>query len=606
MMGLRLLIAGLFAGALTFALPAAAACKLDMIVQAPVTMMGLAPVVAAKINGKDANLLVDLGAFFGSISRSRADYFQLRPGSLPPYMEVRGVGGSADVKVGTATSFSLLGSNFHNSQFLIGGPEFGPSVDGILGRNFLLVADAELDLANGVVRLFDPKDCPGQPLAYWATNTPYSIVELELPKGRTGPVIGSAWVNGVKMRVMFDSGASTSVLTLKAAGRAGIHRDSEGASAGGTTGGFGRQSIETWIAPVQSFKIGDEEIKNTRMRIGAVELEDVDMLIGADFMLSHRIYIARSQNRLYFTYNGGPVFRLDAAPVPAGGAAAAPGAPPPAPVAGAAPPPPPPSADEPKDAAGFARRGDAFVARREYAQAIADFSRAMELDAKDPQFPYDRAMARIAARQQVLAMSDFDEALKLKPDFTLALLARGHLKLAAKDDAGAKLDLDAAVRIDPSLILEVGQVYESESRWPPAIASYSQWIDANPKDDRLASALNSRCWARAQANLELDQALDDCNRAVKLRPSTAPLLDSRGLVHLRLGQYDQAIADYDAALKLQPKEAWSLYGRGLAELKTGKTAEGQADLEASADLAPGLAERAKRVGLGADQAIAKP
>ena len=35
------------------------------------------------------------------------------------------------------------------------------------------------------------------------------------------------------------------------------------------------------------------------------------MLIGADFFLSHRIYVASSQRKLYFTYNGGPVFNLD-------------------------------------------------------------------------------------------------------------------------------------------------------------------------------------------------------------------------------------------------------------------------------------------------------
>ena len=34
------------------------------------------------------------------------------------------------------------------------------------------------------------------------------------------------------------------------------------------------------------------------------------MLIGADFFLSHRIYVASSQRKLYFTYNGGPVFNL--------------------------------------------------------------------------------------------------------------------------------------------------------------------------------------------------------------------------------------------------------------------------------------------------------
>ena len=69
----------------------------------------------------------------------------------------------------------------------------------------------------------------------------------------------------------------------------------------------------TWIAPFASFKIGDEEIRNTRLRIGDIAT-DIDMLIGADFFLSHHLYVASSQHKLYFTYNGGPVFDLSASP----------------------------------------------------------------------------------------------------------------------------------------------------------------------------------------------------------------------------------------------------------------------------------------------------
>ena len=568
------------------ALPARAACKLDMLAQVPVTMKGLDPVISAKINGLDANLVLDFGAFFGSISRSRAEHFHLKIGNLPPYLQVRGVNGAADVGLATASQFTLLGRPFPNTQFLLGGPEFGPSVDGVIGRNFLMIADAEIDLANGMVRLFDPKGCGGQPLAYWAgPGAPYSVVELESPRYRTDQILGKAQVNGVSLRVGFDSGASTSVLTLRAAARAGIRRDAPGVVAAGLTGGFGRHSIETWIAPVSDFKIGDEEIKNTRLRIGALELDDVDMLIGADFMLSHHLYVARGQNRLYFTYNGGPVFRLDVdrtLAAPAAPTDAAKGA------------------DEPKDAAAYARRAAAFSARREYEQAIADLTRAMALDAKDPQLPYDRAIARLQNRQPLLGMSDLDEALKLKPDFTLALLARGRLKLLAHDAPGALPDFEAALKLDPALRIQVAQIYEGSELFEPAIAHYDRWIADNPKDERLAFALNGRCWARAQINRDLDKALADCDRALKLRPNTASLLDSRGLVHLRLAQYALAIADYDQALKLQPKEAWSLYGRGVAELRTGKTTEGQADLKASAELAPLLAERAKRIGVTAE------
>jgi hypothetical protein len=43
-------------------------------------------------------------------------------------------------------------------------------------------------------------------------------------------------------------------------------------------------------------------------------------LIGADFFRAHRVYVARGQAKMYFTYLGGPVFqniRQPAAPAPA-------------------------------------------------------------------------------------------------------------------------------------------------------------------------------------------------------------------------------------------------------------------------------------------------
>jgi hypothetical protein len=33
------------------------------------------------------------------------------------------------------------------------------------------------------------------------------------------------------------------------------------------------------------------------------------MLLGADFLRAHRVYVAHSQRRMYFTYEGGPVFQ---------------------------------------------------------------------------------------------------------------------------------------------------------------------------------------------------------------------------------------------------------------------------------------------------------
>ena len=40
--------------------------------------------------------------------------------------------------------------------------------------------------------------------------------------------------------------------------------------------------------------------------------EFADMLLGIDFLRAHRVYVAHSQGKLYFTYNGGPVFSVAA------------------------------------------------------------------------------------------------------------------------------------------------------------------------------------------------------------------------------------------------------------------------------------------------------
>jgi tetratricopeptide (TPR) repeat protein len=77
----------------------------------------------------------------------------------------------------------------------------------------------------------------------------------------------------------------------------------------------------------------------------------------------------------------------------------------------------------------------------------------------------------------------------------------------------------------------------------------------------------------------------------------AEVLDSRGLVHYRRGEFRDAISDYDAALKAQPNLAWSRLGRGLARLKTGDLAGGRADIAAAEALQPGIRQKAEGYGL---------
>ena len=145
--------------------------------------------------------------------------------------------------------------------------------------------------------------------------------------------------------------------------------------------------------------------------------------------------------------------------------------------------------------------------------------------------------------------------------------------------------------------MTLAELYLQMQDFPDAVGQYDLWIAAHPDDFRRWTALNGRCWARAQWGHDLEQALSDCNAALRSMPKMANVLDSRGLVRLRRGEFERAIADYDAALALNPELAWSLYGRGLAELKTGATTKGDADLAAAIALDPRQVARAKALGL---------
>jgi predicted aspartyl protease len=321
------LVTGVAMGALWLGpVEAQANCKLNSI-NAPVQVEGLRLRTTVKINGDDAHLLVDSGAYFNSIAAKFAQDKKLQPvkqavtGShIASSVEqnVTGVGGVRRTGVYViAPSLEIVHSKFKDVPFMT--IDIGDA-DGLLGQNFLHAFDDEYDLKNGVLRLVQPEDCKASNLAYWAkTGTAYSVMPLETGAGDDRETKGYVTINGVKLRAAFDTGSPRTFITIRAAARAGVKSSDPGVKPNGEISGVDRDHIKTWLAPFASVKIGDEEIKNTRLVIGDTNPDGFDVLIGMDFFLSHHIYVANSQDKLYFTYEGGQVFKIS----PGDGASAA-------------------------------------------------------------------------------------------------------------------------------------------------------------------------------------------------------------------------------------------------------------------------------------------
>jgi tetratricopeptide (TPR) repeat protein len=573
-------------------------CKVGKIAEFPIAMVGLRPLMTAAINDVDVQFVVDSGAFYSMISAASAAQLKLRTSYAPLGFYLTGVHGAADASIATAKTFTLAGVPLHNVEFLVGGSEAGAGSIGLLGQNVLHIEDVEYDLGHGMVRLIKAVGCKKTRLAYWAGNsTPYSVIDLaaepDTNSQRLSHTLSTAYINGVKIRVLFDSGAGNSMLSLKAAARAGIKPGSPGVVSAGESYGIGKSTFASYIAPVSSFRIGDEETKNTRLRIGDIDLSNADMLLGADFFLSHRIYVANSQDKLYFTYNGGPVFNLTTSNRPVTELATDASAQQ-LNKAGAA----------IEDAADFSRRGAALASRREFDQALTVLTRACELAPENPEYLYQRGMVYWQLKQPDAAMADFDQALELKPNSLPTLIARAQLLLQRGDNDRAVADLDAADAIaarEANERFQMADAYERADRLTAAIAQLTPWINSHADDARLPAALNARCWNRALEGADLPLAVKDCNAALRSADKSslfyAKVVDSRGLVFLRMGNYDKSIADYDASLKINAKNAWSLYGRGIDKLRKQKTSDGDADIAQAMAVWPRVVEEFKRRGI---------
>ena len=185
---------------------------------------------------------------------------------------------------------------------------------------------------------------------------------------------------------------------------------------------------------------------------------------------------------------------------------------------------------------------------------LADVDRALAIGGGEARIYYWRARRHLEWGETDLALADVAKALEYAPNSFRLRQLRAEINSNTGRTAAAIAEFDALIALQPG--------------WPDLV--------------------NSRCWARAVAGVQLSLALADCDTVVGWEPDRPEALDSRGLVKLRLGDLKGAIADYDAALKQDPEFASPLFGRGVAKSWAGDEAGAAADLDKARALDPNI------------------
>lgn len=572
-------------GALAAPMPPVSKCQVAKMAEFPITMAGRRPMVDARFGDKPARFILDSGAFFSTVSRASAAEYGLKVAAAPEWFRLKGIGGDTSAGIADTSDFSVAGIKLPKVGFVVGGSDTGTA--GLLGQNILGIADVEYDLPHGAVRLMKTTNCEGTNLAYWAGNKP--ITELKLEGQAIGLLrphtIATVVLNGVKIRALFDSGAPNSLLSLSVAKRIGITPQSPGVEFVGQGSGLGTRTVPTWLATFDKIDIGGEAISHPKIEFAQIDFENADMLIGADFFLTHRMFVSNATRKMFVTYEGGPVFGLsgrsayssDGKPLDLADKAAT-----------------------PTNAEEFSRRGATYAANHKLSEALSDFDKAIALAPNESRYVYQRAMARFASGDRAGGRADLDRTISLSPDNADARLARAEIRLHDGNRDGARDDIKAA---DGSLAqpsekrLLVAGLYDRLGAPDLALTNYDLWLKSHPEDSRRGEALNGRCWSRGLLDRDLDKAMSDCNDALRASPRNPAILDSRALIRVRRGEWKQALDDYNAALAINAKNAWSLYMRGLVEAKTGMDAQAKADRAAAIAIDPKVGDRAHTFGL---------
>jgi predicted aspartyl protease len=315
----RLLISSLVAvfGAVV-ALPAHPRCQIRNVTAIPVDTERNQLLTRGVINGHPVRVLIDTGSYLSFIWRSAAERLGLRLIGAPR-MRLFGLGGESRVDATFVEGLQVGAFTVKGSRLPVAG-DVPSRVDFIFGEDFLSRGSVEFDLRHGAIRTMETSGCTPAELPYWAQT--YSMADLIASPRDAQAIRVNVMLNGHAVRAQIDSGSSVSLLAKSVADSVGVHYLSTNAE----VVGIGPRSLQTWIAEVQSFRLGDESINNTQLRVaqlGKYQTKErigslipvaagaePDMLLGMDFLRAHRVLIDNATRKMVFTYEGGPVFQI--------------------------------------------------------------------------------------------------------------------------------------------------------------------------------------------------------------------------------------------------------------------------------------------------------
>jgi predicted aspartyl protease len=257
------------------------------------------PLLPLAIDGQSLTALLDTGSFMSLIDPAVAHRLGLAlQHSIEPL--VAGADGRPLADYVQAHSIRL-GGVARGSVLFVVPPRWSVTdarVAAVLGRDVVRGWDVELDLGEGLVRLYPRNRCLGMILPFGGGAETVPIEAM------LGHIIVSVRLNGQHLRALLDTGATNSSLPLDTARRLfGIGPGMAGVTRAGAVVTPDGGRLARW-----QYRFNLLELGRTRLQAPVIDLmnrpsnshvaADHDLVLGVSELRQLRLYIAYGQNRL--------------------------------------------------------------------------------------------------------------------------------------------------------------------------------------------------------------------------------------------------------------------------------------------------------------------
>jgi len=195
--------------------------------------------------------------------------------------------------------------------------------------------------------------------------------------------------------------------------------------------------------------------------------------------------------------------------------------------------------------------------------AIAEFTKAIELDSRYAAAYFNRARAYQSKQKPDLALNDYSRAIEIDRKYIDAYVSKGSIYGQYKQYDRAIPEFTNAISLEPNnLSAYLGRAisYLSSQQLALAESDYAKVLQLDPRN--MLGYLGRGLLHDLKG--ETDLAIADDSKAIEINPNSKEAYFNRGLAYFHKKQYVPAIADYTRAIEIDPNYGAAYRGRSQA------------------------------------------